>query len=342
MANRKVLKEITRLRNVIRKKYKELKSGQIQSVMEFETQFKPLIEPLKTLSETKQKQLSPSVKREPLDETFIPKRASSPIDFDLPPSPSTSKPSKMSNSSRMRALNEITYGDSESSDEHEQTLPQILSSAEGLSEATQWIDKEFESPLTRAYMKKLFKDLGGQSRTIDHTFGPYYKNDVLMMGDKQLHFDSEGNIRLAGIVYKPTQGLYELIFKRIPDDEIYNGDDLITYKDILLKTNAHKKNYKYSSHVNRDSSIKYKYIISKIFPKQLYGRGFEMSKRLSSYNVLYYDDPNELVSRLMLLKSSHEAGNNSHGNEIISIIEELREAGLIKGKGNSVFQSLLK
>jgi len=45
--------------------------------------------------------------------------------------------------------------------------------------------------------------------------------------------------------------------------------------------------------------------------------------------LIYYDDPNELVTRLNLLVSSQNAGNTGVNNEIISILEELRERKLI-------------
>ena len=45
--------------------------------------------------------------------------------------------------------------------------------------------------------------------------------------------------------------------------------------------------------------------------------------------LVYYDDPNELVTRLNLLTSSQNAGNTSVNNEIISILEELRERNII-------------
>ncbi|KYM98255.1 hypothetical protein ALC62_11042 [Cyphomyrmex costatus] len=44
---------------------------------------------------------------------------------------------------------------------------------------------------------------------------------------------------------------------------------------------------------------------------------------------VHWDDPNKLVDRLRLLDASQRAGNTAHGNEMLSIIEELREAGLI-------------
>ncbi|EGI67287.1 hypothetical protein G5I_04136 [Acromyrmex echinatior] len=42
--------------------------------------------------------------------------------------------------------------------------------------------------------------------------------------------------------YKGTPGLYELIFKKIPNDAIYIENDKETYKCILLMTNAHRRN----------------------------------------------------------------------------------------------------
>lgn len=46
-------------------------------------------------------------------------------------------------------------------------------------------------------------------------------------------------------------------------------------------------------------------------------------------DYVHWNDPNELVDRLRLLEASRQAGNNAHDNEILSIIEELYEAGLI-------------
>ena len=44
---------------------------------------------------------------------------------------------------------------------------------------------------------------------------------------------------------------------------------------------------------------------------------------------IHWDDPNVLVDRLQLLLGSQAAGNPSHNNEIMSIIEELRDAQII-------------
>lgn len=55
-----------------------------------------------------------------------------------------------------------------------------------------------------------------------------------------------------------------------------------------------------------------------------------MKKYTPNTDFKYWDDPNELVDRLRLLIGSQNAGNNSHNNEIIAIIEELQEANIIE------------
>lgn len=68
------------------------------------------------------------------------------------------------------------------------------------------------------------------------------------------------------------------------------------------------------------------------------GYGFKLPTQMTLINnsdcrrktqYTYWDDPNELVERLYLLHCSKEAGNTGLDNEIISIVEELREAGYI-------------
>lgn len=56
---------------------------------------------------------------------------------------------------------------------------------------------------------------------------------------------------------------------------------------------------------------------------------FKVTKPNSRTDYLYWDDPNELVNRLKLLVAERSAGNHNHENEILSIIEELREGGYI-------------
>jgi len=54
-----------------------------------------------------------------------------------------------------------------------------------------------------------------------------------------------------------------------------------------------------------------------------------MTLNNNAINYVHWDDPNELVDRMRLLKTSRQAGHNAHDNEMLSIIEELRKAGII-------------
>jgi len=59
-------------------------------------------------------------------------------------------------------------------------------------------------------------------------------------------------------------------------------------------------------------------------------KGFGLYKDvIPQTQLVYYDDPNELVTRLNLLTSSQSVGNTGVNNEIISILEELRERNII-------------
>lgn len=74
-------------------------------------------------------------------------------------------------------------------------------------------------------------------------------------------------------------------------------------------------------------------------PRSRTGHGLQQPlhpslKRVRTYpdvkpDYVYWDDPNELVDRLRLLVSSSHAGHSGHVNEINSIVEELREVGII-------------
>ncbi|KAI8119346.1 hypothetical protein CVS40_9136 [Lucilia cuprina] len=129
-----------------------------------------------------------------------------------------------------------------------------------------------------------------------------------------------------------TPGLFELLFHSKPLH--YTKNDLSTYKDVLINTNVHKRHYQPNYKIKGTKAFKYKRIIKKLFntkPNVLTkGSGLSLKSldnRKPKY--IYWDDPNELVNRLRLLTSSSSVGHNNHKNEIISIIEELKEANII-------------
>lgn len=160
-----------------------------------------------------------------------------------------------------------------------------------------------------------------QSADIDKTYGPKkLTNGDITLGDREVKF-TRNLILFDGASYPATSGLIQLLFLKNP--LIYTGDDLKTYKSILIHTSAHLTAG--GSKIKNTACKKFKNIISRLFPS-----GGELYMKVQRNNLVYWDDPNELVDRLRLLVASKSAGNTGVSNEIISIFEELREAGLIK------------
>lgn len=164
-------------------------------------------------------------------------------------------------------------------------------------------------------------------RITDRLYGVRYRAGKWMIGDSDVEIDNTDSISVKGKVYKGTPGLYELLFMKLPKN--YNEDDLMQYKSILLATNAHRQKYKNNTRINGNSGVKYKLVISKLFPqKKRTGSGY-MKMMNTSIDYVHWDDPNELVNRLRMLTASQSSGHTGHANEIVSIVEELREAGII-------------
>jgi hypothetical protein len=108
-----------------------------------------------------------------------------------------------------------------------------------------------------------------------------------------------------------------------------------------VKTNAHKRYYQTNQQIDGGKLPKYKNIIAPLVlttreqeeeKQSTSGQGLLKEVNKNAIDLIYWDDPNELVGRLHLLISSQAAGNFNHRNEIISIIEELREANIIELK----------
>ena len=161
---------------------------------------------------------------------------------------------------------------------------------------------------------------------MDYVYGVYFSNSKTMLGDKAFDIDKDDNIIIDGVKYRGTPGLYELIFKRIPDDAVYTDADKQKYKSILLATNAHRRGHGAKNPILSNKGYKYK-------AASRAGKGLTAPRAMvvndNKIDYVHWDDPNELVDRLRLLEASRQAGNNSHDPEILSIIEELREVGLI-------------
>jgi len=56
---------------------------------------------------------------------------------------------------------------------------------------------------------------------IDYIYDVHFSKNDKMLGDKQFDIDINNFVIVDGVKYKGMPELYELIFKRIPDDTIY-------------------------------------------------------------------------------------------------------------------------
>jgi len=62
---------------------------------------------------------------------------------------------------------------------------------------------------------------GDRKNDMERVYGVYLDKDRMMFGSKRFDVDNTNNIIIDGVRYVNVPDLYELIFKRIPDDVIY-------------------------------------------------------------------------------------------------------------------------
>lgn len=173
----------------------------------------------------------------------------------------------------------------------------------------------------------------------DIPFGVRNERGKLMLGKTRV-FDDGKYLKIGTLTFDKTVGLKELLFKKKPNLEVVTDNDLLNYKTILIETNAHRRNFESSKPINSNKGFKYNNVIKPLFKFSRNvssslesiptGKGIPLLKKVKeNTDYVYWDDPNELIERLKLLLASWAAGNNGVGNEIIAIVEELYEAGII-------------
>ena len=179
-------------------------------------------------------------------------------------------------------------------------------------------------------------------------------NEGLKLGSKKLSFNDLDYINLGGNNFIETVGLLELIFKERPDLTQITDEDRKIYYKILEISGAHRTidNLRYKG----TRGFKYQQIIKPLLQEQKSkqkqsfqrsrqfddsrnienpteekksGSGLDLTYNAKSIQYVYFENINELIDRLRLLVSEKGAGNNIPNNEILSIIEELKEKGVI-------------
>nr|CAI5848851.1 unnamed protein product [Callosobruchus analis] len=172
-------------------------------------------------------------------------------------------------------------------------------------------------PLPRKYINDMYKNT--ENKEFDHKYGVRHDKmtETFMVGDSKLNI-------VAPDIY--VQEVHKVCMSyKYPNEAVFTDEDKKNYKQIVYKTNAHKRYYRPGEQVDGSKLKKYKNIIA----PSIKGQGLMMEVTGNKKDYIYWDDPNELVDRLRLLLSSQAAGHTGHANEIISLIEELREVNIV-------------
>lgn len=325
----KLKRTIIKTRNIIRKKFRDLHNQKLALNQRVSETLQPIIEPLKSIAKREKGEPQEGIKTDVSIKTETLNTA--PGRYRMPDSIFKTA----------LAGHRANVFDS-SRNLHNVSGVSLLSSGDDDD------DNDEEAVLEDKIIEKV---TNLNSPHIDRTYGFRYKDGQLKLGNDRVLTKSTPK----GIVYSirrktfpATPGVTELLLSDKPKQ--FKQEDLETYKQMLQHTSAHRKNYQRSGQIVRsESSYKYSNILAQLFPRRekkggkgIKGRIIKQRPQIkykvvnrrgtangSGINYTYWDDPNELVDRLRLLVSSQAAGHTGHDNEIISIVEELREAKII-------------
>ncbi|KYN06761.1 hypothetical protein ALC62_02279 [Cyphomyrmex costatus] len=318
----KIAMEIAKTSDSIRKKYRALKTGKMEEEIALERHFKPITEPLKQIVEN-----TVDSSKDPTNiETFFSEKDEE------------SKPKRKRLNDSYDRSRELSYDHAPSVEEvFEIANKPLVTSIRHLLQTSEGQEKLHANygPLGQRYLKAVLS--GKKAVNIDVVYGVYFSDEGMMLGDKRITLSKNDDKIIDGKRYYGTPGLCELIFMKFPNESICTDNDIQTYKSILLTTNAYRRGHNAGNQVLGNKGRKYKNIIAPLVLGKKIGTGIKkeldmpcaMSLTDNRIDYVHWDDSNELVDRLRLLEASRQAGHNGHDNEILSIIEELCEAGLI-------------
>lgn len=192
--------------------------------------------------------------------------------------------------------------------------------------------------ISMSYVEKIKRNMSG----FDVRYGIRVDSkNKLHMGNTEVRFPPSGISFWRGSTnigtYPVSTELLDILFlkqpKALENPSAISEQTKSIYQEILHKTNVIFNQYNPTQGLNRSQSKKYLYLIRPLIFKE--GKSITRlplnNKQLNFKNTefVYWNTPKELIERLRLLWASKLAGSTAHDNEIISILEELREANII-------------
>ncbi|XP_028173187.1 uncharacterized protein LOC114362116 [Ostrinia furnacalis] len=319
---RNLKEQIIKSAAAVKRKVEMIKDFRNENDMALETIFKPIVNPLKLLTSEsdKKRQINDesrqteTVKRAKYSESESSNTSigdyEEPIDSEA-----------VSDDDDRKTPNETLVSlPSDVQDVHENSFKSLQSSPSVANDSLSW-----------SVSSEAIKDV---------PYGVRHVNKKLLLGNTRV-YDDDRILKIGNRTLKKTPGLKQLLYNKTPDLDVITQEDLQHYKLLLIDTNAHKRNFDPTKPINSNKGLKYMRVIKPLFKfsrnhtssvESLHqGEGIDILKKVKTdTDLVYWNDPNELVERLKLLLGSWAAGNTGVHNEIYAIIEELHEAGIIK------------
>lgn len=331
--------KIQELRSSIIQKYNNLKGLQSEKAKTLKSQYAPIISPLEDIKQSNlqiQKQIQDERHRDYYDDADI-------IELSSDDSDSISEENKPDDGGEQ--LKDETIDEQDVVEEGEEDIEEEESGDESnfdnsmqkLLNESMYVGKRFSS--IADMLKKYLEDFHRLKRK-SIAFGLQFNkntNSFYLGKNISVRWDYDHIIigETIQLRIKLSRGLLELLFKSKPNVSMITITDFRNYKKILLATNIHLDN---RGNLKKTDSIKSK-LIQKLFLEQrkskrgthaAIGKGLSFVKNvMPNRTYIYWDNVNELVSRLEVLINSTHTGHDSHEAEISSILEELKERGYI-------------
>ena len=217
--------------------------------------------------------------------------------------------------------------------------------------------KKLNKHLKNVNKGKIPQHLEGDHTRTDRYFGIQSDADGnYVLGDKIVELDEDNNIHVDGITYEGTPGLWSLIMDITPNH--YNKNDFEEYRKLVLQTDLINNPRTVNSKSKPTMTNKYRNYLVKIQEDHQSVTGNEMKTD---------DDDNDeeekgeeedgikgkgifsflpstikgLFEKFKLLVAEFVAGNTTTRNEIVAILDHLRQRDLISEKEYTTINSLL-
>uniref|UniRef100_A0A6V7KGQ5 DUF8207 domain-containing protein n=1 Tax=Bracon brevicornis TaxID=1563983 RepID=A0A6V7KGQ5_9HYME len=328
-----VLQHIAQASAAIRRKHKELKLGKVETQRVMDEALKPVTTPLQKLVDQTDLKQFPQIRKWHENDTLL--QNIDPDDqsvLDILDSPHRRDSQRDANTAFISTPDHTPKSIFKSSQSQ-------IASVDRPAEHEPITESSTVASRIEEYLKKLetknIKDL-------DVEYGIRRLKNGLKLGNANVQFTGD-KMSIFDKIYELTPGLTSLIFEKGSFTTTPTESDWNVYSSLIRETSAHRKNYEPLAQIRKSNTPKFRNVIKPLFfpsssstpYSQKSGSAllpkYMLAPRSTAkeFDYIYWDDPNELVDRLRLLMASQAAGNTSHTNEIFSIIEELREAGIV-------------